>query len=107
MSNKSMVSSAVSSELLRKQPSRLRQRAPASLRIASPVLHWNAAIPLLSPVASSSTRTEQIYHPTAARPREIMLRQPESKSTVFKTWHHPAASFCSDPAPMVFSFSPV
>ncbi|KAK4767614.1 hypothetical protein SAY86_015364 [Trapa natans] len=104
-----MVSSAVSSGLLRKQPSRLQGRAPASLQIASPVLHWNVKIPLLSPVASSSsTPTEQIYHPAAAKPREIMfmLPQPESKSTVFKTWHHPAAPFCSHPAPMVLSFLP-
>ncbi|KAK4773243.1 hypothetical protein SAY87_028262 [Trapa incisa] len=100
MSDIPMISSAVSSGPLRQQPSRLQRRPPASLRIASLVLHWNVAIPLLSPVASSSTPTKLIHHPEAARPREVLLPQPESKNVL-------AAPFCSDPPPMKFSVLPV
>ncbi|OWM68117.1 uncharacterized protein At4g14450, chloroplastic-like [Punica granatum] len=108
MSDKTRASSAAGSR--RRQPSRLQRRAPASLQIAAPASHWNVAIPLLSPLASSPTSPELIDRPAVAE--EVRLREDpradqERKPVVFKTWQHPAAPFCYEPAPLKPSFVPV
>lgn len=107
MSDKTMASSAAGSP--RKQQSRLKRRAPPSLQIACPASHWNVAIPLLSPLASSPTSPELIDRPEAAEVRspEAPQADQEKKPIIFKTWQHPAAPFCYDPAPMNPSFVPV
>ena len=82
------------------QLSRLQRRAPSSLQI-NRSCDWNVAIPLLSPLATSPTAAE--LKPTVAR--EELARQPdpraEPEKLVFKTWQHPAAPFCYEPASLV------
>ncbi|PON32321.1 hypothetical protein PanWU01x14_362290 [Parasponia andersonii] len=93
---------------LRRQPSRLQRRAPASLQI-SPVSDWNVAIPLLSPLASPSSSPKALDRTAENKSREDQRRlvaEPD-KPIVFKKWQHPAAPFCYEPAPLVRPFVPV
>ncbi|KAK7278492.1 hypothetical protein RJT34_23522 [Clitoria ternatea] len=85
----------------RHQPSRLQRRAPSSLKINRTV-EWNVAIPLLSPLTSSPPALIELKPP-----QEPPQREPENVVVSFKTWQHPAAPFCYDPAPMVPPFVPV
>ncbi|XP_057475209.1 uncharacterized protein At4g14450, chloroplastic-like [Actinidia eriantha] len=81
--------------------SRLQRRRPASIQI-NPVTDWKAAIPLLSPLITSPTSQDltadikscnnQLHRNQASDPE---------KPIVFKKWHHPAAPFCYEPAPLV------
>ncbi|CAJ1976512.1 unnamed protein product [Sphenostylis stenocarpa] len=81
------------------QPSRLQRRAPSSLQIDRS-LHWNVAIPLLSPLVSSPP-------PLDLKPQQDPPpREPEMVTVSFKKWQHPAAPFCCEPAPMVPPFVP-
>lgn len=93
-----------------RQPSRLQRRAPASLQI-NPVSSWNVAIPLLSPLVPSPPSIDRrIAEKREDPPRQEQLRQSQTKEPeklVPKTWKHPAAPFCYEPAPLVPPFVPV
>ncbi|KAL6522734.1 hypothetical protein OROHE_016581 [Orobanche hederae] len=83
----------------RRKPNRLQRRAPASLQI-SPVMEWNVAIPLLSPLVQSPTsdinRTVQIQSCPGSNKESAAAAAAENP---MKTWQHPAAPFCYEPAP--------
>ncbi|KAJ7954747.1 putative ATBET12 [Quillaja saponaria] len=95
----------------RQQPSRLQKRAPSSLQI-NRSCDWNVAIPLLSPLASSPTSSndrKMELKPSREenRQQEQRHRNSEPEKVVFKKWQHPAAPFCYEPAPLVPPFVPV
>ncbi|KAL2920400.1 hypothetical protein RDABS01_011891 [Bienertia sinuspersici] len=74
-----------------REPSRLQRRAPASIQV-NRTIDWNVAIPLLSPLDSSSSsinRAAEIQHsaPQVTDP---------TMQVVFKKWQHPAAPFYYD-----------
>nr|XP_027189191.1 uncharacterized protein At4g14450, chloroplastic-like [Cicer arietinum] len=87
-----------------RQPSRLQSRAPSSLQINRTV-DWNAAIPLLSPLASSPPPPPL---PQAKREESTPPQQrrqiAEAEKIVFKKWQHPAAPFCYGTASVVPRF---
>ncbi|KAI4317987.1 hypothetical protein L6164_025803 [Bauhinia variegata] len=90
-----------------RQPSRLQRRAPSSLQI-NRSCEWNVAIPLLSPLATSPTAVEQKPAPKEdSRQQEARHQSAEAEKVVFKTWQHPAAPFCYEPASLVRPFVPV
>ncbi|GLT78702.1 hypothetical protein SLA2020_502300 [Shorea laevis] len=89
-----------------RQPSRLQRRAPTSLQIRPPASSWNVAIPLLSPLASSPKASERFAEREEPRQDQRQNHTAEPEKLVFKTWQHPAAPFCSEPAPF-HSFVPV
>ncbi|KAJ8763301.1 hypothetical protein K2173_001439 [Erythroxylum novogranatense] len=83
-----------------RQPSKLQQRRPTSLKItpvSSSSSHWNVAIPLLSPLNTSPTAVELNYRQDPPVPA-----QKAAGTMVFKKWQHPAAPFCCESAPMFF-----
>ncbi|KAK8483270.1 hypothetical protein V6N13_093397 [Hibiscus sabdariffa] len=91
----------------RPEPSRLKRNAPSSVQI-NPVPTWNAAIPLLSPLASCSPPSMKEMK---TEKREEPLRQEkqmkETEKLVFKMWQHPAAPFYWETSPVFSSFAPV
>ncbi|XP_010551697.1 PREDICTED: uncharacterized protein At4g14450, chloroplastic-like [Tarenaya hassleriana] len=78
----------------RRAPSRLQRRAPPLKITPATASAWNAAIPLLSPLAGS---------PTPSSPAGAAAEQ----MPVFKKWQHPAAPFCYDTASFGPPFVPV
>lgn len=87
----------------RHQPSRLQRRRPASLQI-SPASSWNVAIPLLSPLATSPTTTNNKDLTMRVESRQEQRSAEGDKPVVFKKWQHPAAPFCYESAPIKASF---
>ncbi|KAJ9154192.1 hypothetical protein P3X46_027554 [Hevea brasiliensis] len=90
------------------QPSRLQSRRPASLQINPPSSScWNAAIPLLSPLATSPVAIDRMAEMKSREDhqqpsqRRNQRSEPE-KVAVFKKWQHLAAPFCCEPP----SFAP-
>ncbi|KAF7837508.1 uncharacterized protein G2W53_005990 [Senna tora] len=91
-----------------RQPSRLQMRAPSSLQV-NRSCDWNVAIPLLSPLTSSSPPTFLAPATEMEESRQIdQSRQPqqrhpaaEPEKVVFKKWQHPAAPFCYEPGSLV------
>lgn len=97
----------------RTQPSRLQRRRPASLQInPTSSSHWNAAIPLLSPLISSPTAIDRTVE-MKSKDEQLPPPQPQQqrnqsaeadKPPVFKKWQHPAAPFYYEPGPFAPSF---
>ncbi|KAI3693066.1 hypothetical protein L6452_32894 [Arctium lappa] len=90
----------------RRQPSRLQRRAPALIQV-TPVGHWNVAIPLLSPLATSpDVKTKNDVDKEECRrvvnsdnDHQIVSSEPEKVPIVYKKWQHPAAPFYYETAP--------
>ncbi|XP_019059127.1 PREDICTED: uncharacterized protein At4g14450, chloroplastic-like [Tarenaya hassleriana] len=89
----------------RRQTSRLQRRAPPLKITPVPAGEWNAAIPLLSPLAASPpVAADQISWPPSKSPA---VEDATEKTPVFKKWQHPAAPFYYETAPFVPPFIPV
>ncbi|KVH91322.1 uncharacterized protein At4g14450, chloroplastic-like [Cynara cardunculus var. scolymus] len=88
----------------RRQPSRLQRRAPALIQV-TPVGHWNVAIPLLSPLATSpDVKTNHVDNSKEECRRVVnsdnkIVSEPEKVPIVYKKWQHPAAPFYYETAP--------
>ncbi|XP_009761626.1 uncharacterized protein At4g14450, chloroplastic-like [Nicotiana tabacum] len=92
----------------RRQPSRLQQRAPASIQINRST-NWNVAIPLLSPLISSPTSPDcnnltVAINSVCNKMVEVKEKPPAAAAAVvlvFKKWQHPATPFCYEATPLV------
>nr|GMD27857.1 uncharacterized protein At4g14450, chloroplastic-like [Ipomoea batatas] len=100
----------------RRQPSQLMQRrAPSSssIQINCAAAHWNAAIPMLSPLVSSlesrNDLTAAINLYSNSMKDELAKKEPEkppSPPAVLKRWQHPAMPFCQEQVPPFVPFAP-
>ncbi|KAG9143048.1 hypothetical protein Leryth_006322 [Lithospermum erythrorhizon] len=83
------------------EESRLRRKAPKSLKINREELDWNVAIPLLSPLVASPDRIDFNSSTTNNNKQKKEVEKPRVTVVVGKRWQHPAAPFCYEPAPLV------
>ncbi|MCD9559949.1 hypothetical protein HAX54_018328 [Datura stramonium] len=77
-----------------RQPSRLQRRAPAWIQINRST-DWNVAIPLLSPLISSTESSNLTATINSISGNKEEVKKEKSPAVlVFKKWQHPATPFC-------------